>query len=328
MLGTGHALVTRYYNTCFALDDGDAGCFLVDAGGGSGILAQLDRAGVDWRRIRALFVSHAHIDHLLGAVWVLRLVCHHLNEGDYDGGLVVYGNDDVVGKLRGVAELLLRPQETRFFAGDGGGEPDEGAGGAGREAAGSGRAAAAGGRADGGGCVRFVAVSDGEERSVLGRRIAFFDIRSSGARQFGFSLDLDAAGAACAPGGLVAEPSGCRAAGAEGRAGAAPRRLAFCGDEPFNEANRAMVEGAEWLVHEAFCLEADEARYDPHPINHGTVAEACEAAESLGVANLVLCHTEDDTFPHRRERYCAEGSPLFNGRLFVPDDLEAIDLGA
>ena len=65
MLGTGHALVTRRYNTCFVLDDAQ-GCALVDAGGGNGVLGRLEDSGIDWRRIRHLFVSHTHIDHLLG----------------------------------------------------------------------------------------------------------------------------------------------------------------------------------------------------------------------------------------------------------------------
>ena len=35
MLGTGNALVTECYNTCFVISDGDKN-FLVDGGGGSG----------------------------------------------------------------------------------------------------------------------------------------------------------------------------------------------------------------------------------------------------------------------------------------------------
>ena len=45
MLGTGSALVTRCYNTCFTLHTPEA-MLLVDAGGGNGILAQLEKAGI------------------------------------------------------------------------------------------------------------------------------------------------------------------------------------------------------------------------------------------------------------------------------------------
>ena len=40
MLGTGNALATRCYNTCFTLH-GEKGVLLVDAGGGNGILTIL-----------------------------------------------------------------------------------------------------------------------------------------------------------------------------------------------------------------------------------------------------------------------------------------------
>ena len=38
MLGTGSALVTECYNTCFVLSDGDEH-FLVDGGGGNGTVS-------------------------------------------------------------------------------------------------------------------------------------------------------------------------------------------------------------------------------------------------------------------------------------------------
>ena len=44
MLGTGNALATRCYNTCFTLHDPSGEVLLVDAGGGNGILTQLEQA--------------------------------------------------------------------------------------------------------------------------------------------------------------------------------------------------------------------------------------------------------------------------------------------
>ena len=40
MLGTGNALVTECYNTCFVLEENEK-YFMVDGGGGSAILHQL-----------------------------------------------------------------------------------------------------------------------------------------------------------------------------------------------------------------------------------------------------------------------------------------------
>ena len=45
MLGTGMAMVTKCYNTCFVLAD-HTGSFMVDGGGGNGIFRQADAAGV------------------------------------------------------------------------------------------------------------------------------------------------------------------------------------------------------------------------------------------------------------------------------------------
>ena len=43
MLGTGNATVTQCYNTCFVLQENDR-YFLVDGGGGNGLLHQLKAA--------------------------------------------------------------------------------------------------------------------------------------------------------------------------------------------------------------------------------------------------------------------------------------------
>lgn len=73
MLGTGNALVSSCYNTCFILHAADGSMLLVDAGGGNGILTQMERAGIAYDSIHHLFVTHAHTDHLLGCVWMMRM---------------------------------------------------------------------------------------------------------------------------------------------------------------------------------------------------------------------------------------------------------------
>ena len=69
MLGTGNATVTKCYNTCFTIKTGK-NILLVDAGGGNGILGQLEKAGIAISEIHDMFVTHAHTDHILGAVWM------------------------------------------------------------------------------------------------------------------------------------------------------------------------------------------------------------------------------------------------------------------
>lgn len=67
MLGTGSAGVTRCYNTCFFLKTAST-LLLVDAGGGNGIISQIEKAGARLTDIHHLFITHAHTDHILGAV--------------------------------------------------------------------------------------------------------------------------------------------------------------------------------------------------------------------------------------------------------------------
>ena len=46
MLGTGNALVTECYNTCFVLSE-NGEHFMVDGGGGSAVLSQLKEADLE-----------------------------------------------------------------------------------------------------------------------------------------------------------------------------------------------------------------------------------------------------------------------------------------
>ena len=56
------------------------------------------------------------------------------------------------------------------------------------------------------------------------------------------------------------------------------------------------------------------------------MADARRLARELGVENLVLYHTEDKNLPRRKELYPREGREFFAGGLYIPDDLERIQL--
>lgn len=94
LLGTGNAMVTKCFNTCFALNIDDE-YFLVDAGGGNGILAQLEKAQIDMTKIHHLFITHAHTDHVIGVIWVVRKIATLMNQGKYEGKLHIYCHDKV-----------------------------------------------------------------------------------------------------------------------------------------------------------------------------------------------------------------------------------------
>lgn len=107
ILGTGHAHVVRCFNTCFIMQN-DEDCLLVDAGGGNGILTQLDNAGFALTDIDNLFLSHKHTDHILGAVWLVRLMACDISVGRRKKNFYIYGNQDVIDTLSKLCRLTLQ----------------------------------------------------------------------------------------------------------------------------------------------------------------------------------------------------------------------------
>ena len=155
MLGTGNATVTECYNTCFVLS-GEGKHLLVDGGGGNTVLRRLKQAGTDWKDIRDIFVTHKHIDHLLGIIWMARMICQNMSRGTYDGEARIYAHDEVIALIDDMARKLLGAKESAFI----------------------------------GKRLHLITVGDGEEREIIGRKFAFFDILSTKAKQYGFCMDL------------------------------------------------------------------------------------------------------------------------------------------
>ena len=155
ILGTGNAIATRCYNTCFAVQD-HGQTLLVDAGGGNAILKRLPAAGISINGIHTLFVTHKHIDHLLGVIWIIRLVTMNMLKGIYDGELTIYSHDEVTALLAYMSEHLLTGKQAALI----------------------------------GKRLHLVALKDGEGFTGAGHKITVFDIHSTKAKQFGFVMDL------------------------------------------------------------------------------------------------------------------------------------------
>ena len=265
MLGTGNATVSQIYNTCFVLQTPST-LMLVDAGGGNGILAQLKKVNVQISDIHHLFVTHAHTDHVLGVIWVIRMVAHWKG---YEGLLHVYGNDKVMKVIKTIIGMILSKQQLAKVAER----------------------------------VVFHQLEDGDCFEVGDMKLECFDIQSTKEKQFGFRAELPSS-----------DESG------------KPLVLACLGDEPYNELNRRYIVGADWMMCEAFCLYADRDTFKPYEKCHSTALDAGKLAEELGVKNLILYHTEEKTLANRKENYTREAAENFKGRIFVPDDLEVIEL--
>lgn len=266
MLGTGNATVSQIYNTCFVLQTPSI-LMLVDAGGGNGILAQLKKVNVLISDIHHLFVTHAHTDHVLGVIWIIRMVAQCKG---YEGLLHVYGNDKVMKVIKTIIDMILAKKQLAKVAER----------------------------------VVFHQLEDGDSFEVGDMKLECFDIQSTKEKQFGFRAEL---------------PSSSDKSGK-------PLVLACLGDEPYNEQNRRYIVGADWMMCEAFCLYADRDTFKPYEKCHSTALDAGKLAEELGVKNLILYHTEEKTLANRKENYTREAAENFKGRIFVPDDLEVIEL--
>lgn len=110
MLGTGNAHTTRCYNTCFTLHSSTGALLMVDAGGGNGILTQLERANIPFEAIHDLFVTHAHTDHVLGVVWMIRMA---LETGK---SLRIWSHKKVLKLLTDICLQTLPHKETETMA--------------------------------------------------------------------------------------------------------------------------------------------------------------------------------------------------------------------
>lgn len=262
VLGTGNAMVTKCYNTCFAIDDGQD-VLLVDAGGGNGILAALEKTGIHCERIHHVIVTHEHSDHVLGIVWIIRKIASMISTNKYDGDLRLYCHADLAESIQAICRFTLQKKFTRLF----------------------------------GDRILFVAIVDGDRHRLSGYDVTFFDIHSTKARQYGFTLAL-----------------------------LSGKVLTCLGDEPYNEQCADYVRGSDWVLAEAFCLYGDRERFKPYEKHHSTVKEACELAEQMHLPNLVLWHTEDKNYEQRKELYTTEGRQYYHGNLLVPYDHEILEL--
>ncbi|MDP4127396.1 MAG: MBL fold metallo-hydrolase [Bacillota bacterium] len=155
-LGTGHAAVTKCYNTCFALLNKRNEYILVDAGGGNGILIALEKAKIPIHTIHHVFVSHKHSDHLLGMVWIIRIIASSMLLGQYSENLWIYCHKELMDNIKTLLGLTLDKKITDLI----------------------------------GSRILLIPVDNGETENILGQAFTFFDIHSTKTKQFGFRAKL------------------------------------------------------------------------------------------------------------------------------------------
>lgn len=155
VFGTGNATVTHYYNTCFALRSDDE-YFMVDTGGGNGILRILDEMNVDLGNIHHIFVTHEHTDHILGIIWMVRMIATRMKKGTYEGCLNIYCHEDLPETIMTLCRLTLQEKFYKMI----------------------------------GSRIYLIPIYDGEVKMILDYQITFFDIHSTKAKQYGFTTLL------------------------------------------------------------------------------------------------------------------------------------------
>lgn len=155
MLGTGNATVTKCYNTCFVLEE-NGKYLLVDGGGGNTILSRLEQAGINWKDIHDIFVTHKHLDHLMGIIWMVRMICQNMRQGKYEGEARIYAHKELIDIIYDISCTLIQKKDTQYL----------------------------------GKQLKLIALEDKETREIIDHRFTFFDIHSTKARQFGFTAEL------------------------------------------------------------------------------------------------------------------------------------------
>lgn len=181
ILGTGNATVTDCYNTCFVLSE-EHRHFLVDAGGGNQILRILKETNIPLEEIHDIFITHEHIDHLLGLFWLIRMIGQNINQGKYEGKVRIYCHSGLILTITTIAELTIMKKVTKHL----------------------------------GGRIQLIPLESGDTKQILGCEVTFFDIGSTKARQFGFTLKT-----------------------ADGK------KLSCCGDEPYNPCEEEYVRDSD-----------------------------------------------------------------------------------
>ena len=155
MLGTGNAMCVNCYNTCFYLATPGGG-MLVDGGGGNAIFQQLIKAKIAFERIRHMFVTHCHTDHIMGAIWMMRKISPMIFKGKHKGPFTIYCNDMVKEALYTMGKLMI-PDKIFNSIGQ---------------------------------TIILREVRDGEQVEIDDMQVTFFDIGSTRFKQFGFSAQL------------------------------------------------------------------------------------------------------------------------------------------
>lgn len=154
MLGTGNGMALDLYNTCFAIQN-EQGVFLIDTGGSVEIIKRLEQSGIKLEEIRNIFISHSHTDHILGLIWMFKIIM--ATHVEIEEKINIYCNDVVQETIKEVSKYILSPKLVDAIYS----------------------------------ITNFVILNDCDKYTINGVNYEFFDILARGTKQFGFECNLE-----------------------------------------------------------------------------------------------------------------------------------------
>ncbi len=138
-------------------------------------------------------------------------------------------------------------------------------------------------------------LEDGMHKNIIDLDIEFFDVQARGNLLYGFETVMN------------------------------NKKVIFLGDETCHSSLYPRLINANYVMHEAFCLDKEEHIFKPYEKNHSTVLSVCKQFNDLNISNLILFHSED-THNNKKELYLEEGYSVYKGTIIVPDEHEEIEV--
>ena len=156
ILGTGYGMASNCYNTCFTIEKNQKH-FLIDSGGGNTLLNNLNKMKIPAENINAVFISHTHIDHILGVLWLIRYILPKYYKKHIVEPITLYGNKKVISCLRILIENLMPPDFLDLIDNK----------------------------------IILKTVNNNDKYMILGNEVVFFDTYAKKDLQYGFSMKFD-----------------------------------------------------------------------------------------------------------------------------------------
>lgn len=262
VLGTGSGITINCYSTCFLLQK-DEKCLLVDTGSGNQLLNNIKNVGINFNQIHDLFISHKHIDHLLGIFPFLRKICQEMRKNNYNGILNIYCDKEIKNIVDTFISSTFHEVHKNQY----------------KE------------------YVKYHFLENEQNLKIMDYDVEVLNLYSKECIQYGFKAKLNNG-----------------------------KTIAFLGDVPCSEKNYDKIKDTDWVLHEAMCLEKEEPIIKAREKNHSIVSDVAETMQLLNTKNLIIWHTADNNIENRKNLYIEEARKYFKGNVYVPNDLEEIQL--